>query len=159
MGSGRVDLEQAVVQSAAFRAEAVGTITLAAVLTNSTIQIPVSISLSRPIAEKLNLVPTNTPTNAAYAKLPNFFTERGTIGEPQADINKGALAGLVLQSMTSGVPAAGSKVSGVLQGLGGLFGGGTPSTANPPPDAATNQPASKQELIGNLLNNILKPRK
>ncbi len=159
MGSGRVDLEQAVVQSAAFRAEAAGTITLAAVLTNSTIQIPVSISLSRPIAEKLNLVPANTPTNAAYAKLPDFFTERGTIGEPQADINKGALAGLVLQSITSGVPAAGSKVSGVLQGLGGLLGGGVPSTENPPPNAATNQPASKQELIGNLLNNLLKPRK
>ena len=63
------------------------------------------------------------------------------------------------QSITSGVPAAGSKVSGVLQGLGGLLGGGVPSTENPPPNAATNQPASKQELIGNLLNNLLKPRK
>src|SRR6185295_16987953 len=42
VGSGQADLQQAVVQSAAFRADATGKILLNEVLTNSTINIPVS---------------------------------------------------------------------------------------------------------------------
>src|SRR5260370_15732801 len=68
-GSGRVDLQQAVVQSPAFRADAKGTITLAEVLTNSLLQIPVSISLARALEEKVGLVTAKTPTNAAYVPL------------------------------------------------------------------------------------------
>ncbi len=46
-GDGRINLQLAVVQSAAFEADATGTIALAPVLTNSTINIPVTILLSR----------------------------------------------------------------------------------------------------------------
>ena len=74
IGSGRVDLQQAVVQSAAFQASAQGVITLAAILTNSPVEIPVSLYLKRSLAAQINLVPANTPTNATYAKLPDFFT-------------------------------------------------------------------------------------
>src|SRR5262249_20363172 len=81
IGSGQVQLQQAMVQSSAFEADATGTIALTPILTNSAIQIPVGISLSRSIAERINLVPADAPTNAAYVKLPDFLTMRGTVGQ------------------------------------------------------------------------------
>ena len=35
-------------------------------------------------------MPSDTPTNAAYAKLPDYVTIKGTIGELKSDINKPA---------------------------------------------------------------------
>ena len=142
-GSGSVDLKQAAVQSAAFEADATGTITLAAVLTNSAIQIPVTVSLSQPIAQRLNLA--NTDTNTTYVKLPAFLTMRGTVGEPKADINKVALAGTVLKSVTGFVPAGEHTASGF---LGNLL--GTKSTGT------TNAPATNQSPIKSLFKGFFK---
>jgi hypothetical protein len=171
-GSGRVDLQNALVQSPTFQAQATGTITLAAVLTNSPIQIPVSVYLDRSVAQRINLA-GNTPTNAVYAKLPDFLTMTGTLGNSKADINKVALATAVLQGMGgksgqaggalqglssllsggtnapsgTGTNAAGSKASEVLQGLGGLLGNSAP--------AATNAPATNKPSVNNLLKGFL----
>ena len=153
IGSGQVQLQKAMVQSSAFEADASGTITLAPVLTNSPIQIPVSVSLSRSIAERVNLVPANSPTNSAYVKLPDFLTMRGTIGQPKSDINKVALAGTVFRGLSGIIPNTG-KGGNLMQGLGGLLGGGTPSTPN------TNAPpATNQSPVNNLLNQFFKPKK
>jgi hypothetical protein len=155
-GAGGVDLQSALVRSAAFEAEAHGNIRLAPKLTNSTIEIPVAISLARPIAEKINLVPPNTPTNAAYARLPDFLTMKGTLGTPKEDINKVALAGVTLKGISSVVPA-GSKAGQVLGGIGGILGArATPST-NAPSGANTNQPG--QSPVNELLDLFKKPKK
>jgi len=98
-GDGRINLQLAVVQSAAFEADATGTIALAPVLTNSTINIPVTILLSRSIAGQLNLATANTSAAGAYVPLPQFFTMTGTLGEPDKKINKVALVGLTVQSV------------------------------------------------------------
>jgi hypothetical protein len=156
VGSGQVQLQQAMVQSSAFEADATGTITLAPILTNSLIQIPVSVSLSRSIAERINLVPANSPTNVAYVKLPDFLTMRGTIGQPKSDINKVALAGTVFRGISSLVPSNG-KTGNLIQGLGGLFGGGTSPAGNT--NAPPKQPATNQSPVDNLLNQFLKPKK
>src|SRR5207249_3909945 len=87
-GSGKVELQQAVVQSPAFRADATGSITLAEVMTNSPINIPIAVSLSRPLAQRMNLVPGDTPPGAAYAKLPDFLLIGGTLGKPAPDKKK-----------------------------------------------------------------------
>jgi hypothetical protein len=166
-GSGKVNLQQAVVQSSAFKAEANGTITLAAVLTNSAIQIPVSVSLSQPIARKVNLA--SADTNAAYAKLPDFLVETGTVGEPKAQINKMVLVSLAAKGFGGAIPglsgvlggkSSGSNTStnssGLLQGLGGLLGGNPQANTNTPPkqqQPATNPPAAP---LNNLLNNLFK---
>lgn len=142
-GSGSVNLKQATVQSAAFEADATGTITLAAVLTNSAIQIPVTVSLSQPIAQRLNLA--NTDTNTTYVKMPAFLTMRGTVGQPKPDINKLALAGMVGKSLTGFIPAAGQTASGF---LGNLL--GTKSTGT------TNAPATNQSPIKSLLKGFFK---
>ena len=182
-GAGRVDLQEAVIQSAAFRADATGTVTLAPVLTNSTIRMPVGVSLSQPIAQRLNLVPAGTPTNAPYAKLPDFLMLTGTVGNPEKQIDKMALLTLAAKGIGGSIPGVGgtagnvvqglsgllggkpagstnapnattNKQGGVLQGLGGILGGNAPATTSAP----TNQPATNQAPRKNLLNDLLSPK-
>jgi uncharacterized protein involved in outer membrane biogenesis len=152
-GAGKVGLQQAVVQSSAFRAEASGTVTLAPILTNSAIEIPVSVYLSRPISQKLNLITVNTPTNAQYVKLPDFLTMKGTAGKPEPVINKLALGSVALQSIGTAIPSGG-KTGNLIQGIQGLLGGQSTGTATNAPPASTNQ-----SPVGNLLNQFLKPKK
>jgi hypothetical protein len=96
--NGVINLQSAVVQSDAFEADALGTITLSSVLTNSSINIPVTVSLSRSIAGQLNLAAASSSTGT-YVTLPQFLTMKRTLGNPKADINKMALAGLTVQSL------------------------------------------------------------
>jgi hypothetical protein len=175
-GSGRVNLQKALVQSPAFEAQASGTITLAEVLTNSPLQIPVSVSLERSVAQRINLA-GNTPTNAIYAKLPDFLTVKGTLGNSKADVNKLALTSAVLQGVggkagqvggalqglssllsgrtnapaTTGTNEPGGKTGGLLQGLGGLLG---PTTST-----ATNAPASNAAPVDTLIKGLFRPKK
>jgi hypothetical protein len=154
IAAGKVNLQSAVVESPAFRAEAAGTVTLAEVLTNSTIQIPVTIALSQSIAQRVNLVAANSPTNAAYSKLPDFLTMTGTVGKPDEKINKVALGSLAAQGILGAIPGGGGKTGDLIRGLGGLLPGATPAGTNAAP--TTNSPA---RAIGNLLDGFLKPRK
>jgi hypothetical protein len=157
IGGGNVQLQQTMVQSAAFQADATGTVRLEDVLTNSVINIPVAISLSREIAQRYNLVPPNTPTKAAYVRLPDFLTLTGTVGNPDTKKDKVALVGLAAKAVGS-LPIGGQAGS-ILQGVGGLLGGtGTqPPATNAP--GVTNAPAKDQNPVGNLLNQFLKPKK
>jgi uncharacterized protein involved in outer membrane biogenesis len=144
IGSGVVNLTQSMVRSPAFQAEASGTVTLDPVLTNSVVQIPVKISLSQPIAKKLNLTQT-TATNAVYYALPDFVTLRGTVGQIKPDINKGALGGLALKTVTGAIPSAGQSTLGT---VGNLLGIKSSGQTNQP--AATNQSPVKSLLKGFL---------
>ena len=184
IGSGRVDLQQAVVQSAAFQATAQGVITLAAIPTNSLVEIPVSLYLNRSTAARMSLVPPNTPTNATYAKLPDFLTVKGTLGKPQPIINKLALLGTALTGIGGGVQGAGgilqevgglltgksrggtnaaggagagastNGVNNLLQGLGGLLQNNRTGA-----NAQTNQPATNQSPVNSLIDGLFGPKK
>jgi hypothetical protein len=155
-----VNLQQATVTSPAFQADATGTITLAAVLTNSTLNIPVKVALSRPVADRMNLVPSDTPTNAAYALLPDFLTVSGTMGVPKEQVNKIALLSVAAKGLGGSIPKLGGNAGNLIQGLlggstnaggtnapsqtgnllRGLLGGGKPTSTNTP---ATNQSPAK----------------
>lgn len=152
MGNGQVTLKQAQVRSSAFQANATGAIALADVLTNSTLQIPVTIALSRPLADKLNLA-AKTPTNVAYVKLPDFLTMRGTLGQPKSDVNKKVLAATAAGTITGAIPGAG-KVGSTIKGI---FGGSAPTpTGRNAPGTGTNQPPANQKSDGGFLNKLLK---
>jgi hypothetical protein len=113
-GDGRIDLTSASVQSTAFKADGQGGIALAQVLTNSTINIPIAVSVSQPIAKQLNLTPAsnnNTSANAAYVPLPQFLAMKGTIGNPKADINKVALGGMTVKSLGGGILGTNTNVA------------------------------------------------
>ena len=102
-GNGRIDLQQATVQSTAFEADAPGNILLAPVLTNSTINFPVTVSVSQSIAQQLNLAASNTNAGSTYVPLPQFLTLTGTLGDPKTQIKKSALIGLTVKSIGNGL--------------------------------------------------------
>ncbi|MBI3850939.1 MAG: AsmA family protein [Verrucomicrobia bacterium] len=139
--NGRVDVQEAVVRSDAFEAKAHGDITLAPVLTNSTLKMPVSISLNRALGDKIGLVNANAPTNQVYFPMPDFLTMQGTIGNPDPQRNYAALAGLAAKAV--GGALTGSKAGGILSGVGGLLTGEGLTNTN---KASTNQPSLLDSL-------------
>jgi hypothetical protein len=162
-GKGVVSLQDAVVRSAAFQAEAKGVIALASVLTNSTLQIPVKISLSRSLADRAGLLPAGTPTNTAYASLPDFLKLQGTLGNPKTDVNKLVLVELAARTGVGVASQIGNGTGGqagkVLGTVGALLNGTPPapttnSSAVPPP----KPPPARQSPANNLLNQLLKPK-
>jgi hypothetical protein len=172
ISNGVVNLEHLGVESGAFYAESSGPIALADVLTNSTLNLPMDLSILHALAEKSGLVPSGTPTNARYAKLPRFVTIKGTVGAPEADINKLALAGMLARGAASfglgnanvekSLGAVGDLLSGnkgtnssgtnspaanLLQGVTGLL-GGKQSTTNDAATADTNTDKASSVLQG-----------
>jgi uncharacterized protein involved in outer membrane biogenesis len=160
-GSGQVDLQQALVQSPAFLTQVTGSIKLAPVLTNSTINLPVSIWLEQGVAQRLKL---NGAAEGGYTKLPDFLTMVGTIGNPQRSYNRAALISTVAGSVLQGLGGKNSQIGSALQGLGGVLGG---NKSAPPPNqpgtqssgSNTNKPATNQSPVGNILNQLLGPKK
>lgn len=114
IGAGKVNLQKAFVESPVFQAEANGVVTLMDVLTNSTLNIPLHIALQRGLAEKINLVPTDTPTNAAFAKLPDYVTVKGTLGKPEPLYNKTALLATVAKSLTGVIPGVNTNITSII---------------------------------------------
>jgi len=152
-GAGRADLEHALVQSPAFQVQTQGAVQWAAILTNSPIDFPVALALRQSLAEKIGQVPEGTPTNLAYVNLPDFLTIKGTLGNPERKYNLVALARMGSKMATgilgeSGL-AAGEKVTGVLEKVGGVL-GGRPAGAN------TNAPAAQPSVQG-ILDKLLPP--
>lgn len=139
MAQGTITLTNFSTLSQAFVAQGQGTIRIADVLTNSTLQIPLTISLRRSLAEKARLIPQNAPTNTPYVTLPSFATITGTLGNPKTDVNEVALAGLLLRT-AGNIPQIDEKAGNILQGLGNILSGQRPpagtndtQTTNPPP--------------------------
>ena len=160
-GDGKVELRQATVRSSVFQADATGTITLAKEFTNSAIQLPISISLARPIAERIGFLPDNTPTNAAYVKFPDFYSESGTLARPTPHINPAPLGVEELQklgfkipglSVTNGVAGTNGVIDNVLQGLDGVFQGGAHTNR-----VNTNQPPTNKPPANSLIDRLLAP--
>jgi len=148
VGGGKVLLQSTEVRSAAFQALAAGQIVLEANLTNSTIAIPVQVTLNRSLASQINLVSASTPTNAVYVALPDFLKLEGTIGKPQAKIDKLALVELAAKTgggVLKGIGGAGGEKAGsALNAIGGLFGGSKSTTTN-------STPATNTSPVGGLL--------
>lgn len=168
MGSGKIEISQLLIQSPAFQAQAPGTITLAAVLTNSTLNIPASVALERSVAQKCYLATAND-TNA-YSQLPPFLTVTGTVGNPQKHLETTALLKFALQQATSQGAAGKGSTGQILQGVSGLFGSSTNSSGTNTTSKAgsilnnflggssssTNSATNNQAPVKNLLKGFLK---
>ena len=146
-GDGKISLKKVIVESEAFMASVAGDIPIDKVLTNSPLNLPVDLSLRRSLAQKSNLLPANTPEDARYASLPRFVTLKGTIGDPQPDQNKAAIAGLLARGVGGLV---GGRAGEVLNQIGGIATGGGSSTNA----SATNASPAANLLqgLGGLLN-------
>ncbi|MDB6123027.1 MAG: hypothetical protein JWQ71_2020, partial [Pedosphaera sp.] len=149
MGEGNINLNQFRIVSDTLSAQSQGVIPIATVLTNSPINNwPVEISLKRSLAQKARVVPADAPTNTAYVTLPTFVTVKGTIGDPNPQINKVVIAQMIAQATGASkiIEKEAGKYINQVPGLGGLLGG----------KSGTNQPASTNKpSAGNVLGNIL----
>lgn len=124
IGQGRVNLLQAGAESAIFRANAVGAITLGNPIPDSRYNdIPLEIALERGAAIKARLASSSTPTNQTYVILPNFVTLAGTLGKQDIQIKKTVIAGLIGKSVIGFVPQAGEAAGGALKSVAGFLTG------------------------------------
>jgi hypothetical protein len=129
-GNGVIKFQQSEVRSSAFSAGSAGEIALASVLDNSKIKLPVNVSLSRKLANKIGF--SVTDTNLAYVEMPAFLRMEGTIGKPERKIDYTVLAGIAAKAVKG--PAG-----NFLQSITGQK---TPTGTNQTPSSATNQPTS-----------------
>lgn len=159
-GAGKITVQPAVVQSAAFRVQLAGDLTIAPVLTNSVLHFPVNIALGRRYADKIGLVNASTPTNEVYLALPDFLTLKNTVGNPKPEISKLGIAAVVAKT-GGGIAkqlglATGDQGKSVFNAVGGLLGGN--SATNAPPEG-TNNAAPPQNPVGGLIDLFKKPKK
>lgn len=141
-GQGIVRLANAKVSSPAFLAEAGGQIELADVLTNSTLNLPVAISI---------------PKEAKMDRLPDFLTIKGTVGKPESAIDKLALI-QVAARLPGGLGDAASKglnqlggavekaTGGLVPNVGGLLTGQKATNS-----ASTNKAGGLGGVLGGIL--------
>ena len=158
---GKIHLEQAEIRSSAFQALANGDIGIEPTLTNSTLNLPVNIMLSRSLGGRVGLA--GTDTNAPYVALPHLLTVKGTVGDPKADPNLIAIGGLAAKAGAGVAKQFGGKTGGQIGGLlDAVLGGKTapaPGAAtNATRATATNTPAATNRAI-DLLDLFKKPKK
>ena len=109
IGNGSVDIQDFIVQSPAFQATATGAITLDDSLTNSALNIPIDISLSKNLAKNVKL--TGVDPNAKYTPLPQFVSVGGTVGAHKVNLDRGKLLAVGIQAAPAAVlNAAGGAV-------------------------------------------------
>jgi hypothetical protein len=168
LGNGQINLRKGEIVSPLFKADTAGIIPIANVLMDSPLnKLPVDFYLSRSLAQKLSMMPANTPADAAYVLLPRFGKLTGTLGKPEVD--KVALTtGLGTTALNKIAPKVGGTAGTILQGVGGLLGGQTqqPATTNAPSSGVTNPtpaptaPATNNSVKAvNDIINIFKKKK
>ena len=153
LGNGGVALKTARVQSAALRIDARGGLRFAPQLTNSPLNIPVSIALSRKIAEKAVLLDASTPADAAYAPLPEFLTIKGTLGNPSPATDKLALAAMGAKTLGRAAAGLGGNLGGKVAGAAAVLGNLLGNPTAPATNAAGAKPAAPANT--NVVNPLL----
>jgi hypothetical protein len=115
IGHGMANIENFILQSASFQATAKGTVTIDQVLTNSALNIPVGIALSKNLIRNFKV--SGGDPNAKYTPLPEFVTIKGTVGAHETEIKKGKLLALAAQA---GFAAPKNLVDGAIGAAAGL---------------------------------------
>ena len=144
ISNGTINLPVTTAESSVFRAGLSGTITMVEILTNSTLnRLPVDLALSRNVAERARMAPSDLATNVQFVTLPQFVSIGGTVGEPKPQIDSVAVGRILAGTIGTFV---GGDAGKILRGLGNLGqGGGTNQTG-------TN--ATSTNAVGNLLQNL-----
>ena len=143
--NGLVQIASAKVASPAFLAETHGTVTLADVLPNSTLNLPVSVSV---------------PKAGQYDRLPDFLTIKGTLAKPEPSYDPLAIPGILTRlpaglgsAVGSGLNRLGDSVNkatgGAASAVGAFLG-----TANSNAGANTNGAAKSGGGLGGLINSL-----
>lgn len=156
IGQGTIELRDFSLANSTIIVGSRGRIPMADVLMASPLDLPVEISLSAPLAQRLQMVSAAAP-GATHVKLPDFVLVRGTLENPQTRLNTKAITGTALQRVGKEV---GGDAGALLQGVGQLLGGGAKAVTNAPAaPPATPAPAPRTNApINNLINDLFRPR-
>ena len=151
VSGGRLQLEQASLQSPALIASGTGELTLAPALSNSVVRLAPQIQVSRALAQKVAILfPDGVPTNAPYVALPAYFSIEGPMFKPAKVLNSKVLGDLALTYLRG---AAGKSGNSLLQQASGLLGGARGGAASG--GTGTNAPAAKSGAGGSALTGAL----
>ena len=159
-GNGQLELRQFTAHSFAFIGESHGVVPITDAITNAPLALPLGISLPNSVARKF-LLPSALASEP-YSKLPAFVKVKGTLGNPEVEIDKFKLGELALMSTAGGgagravesvkdigkgavtaVKEIGKDAGKAIGELGNLFGGKPATGTNAPPAGAveTNKPS------------------
>jgi hypothetical protein len=145
--NGTAYLRRTFLESPAFQANVPGTVTLNAIMTNSTLnKLPVQLSLRRSIAEMARLEPKGggqTP----YVDLPSFVSIEGTVGKPKYNLNEKAVFQLIAKAASGFLKG---DAGNLLKGLGN-FGASSSTNTSGTNATSTNAVGNAIKGLGNLL--------
>jgi len=154
-GNGVINLDQLDVMSPRFLSRNNGKIILNDILTNSTIDIPITLEIERSLVQKLGLQANNTNR---YVLLPQFAKITGTIGSYKTKVDEFALSKLILKSVTGVPERAGAGALNIITNIGSSLKNLQLSTnLLSHTNILTNPPAQKNPL-GNLFNLLQNPK-
>jgi hypothetical protein len=155
IGQGNIELRDFTLANSTIIVGSRGRIPMADVLMASPLDLPVEISLSVPLAQRLQIA--SAAPGATHVKLPDFVVVRGTLENPQTRLNTKAITGTALQRVGKEV---GGEAGALLQGVGNLLGGGAKPVTNAPAKPAPPSPAptNTNAPINNLINDLFRPK-
>lgn len=146
---GRIELEQAVVQSPAFQMQGRGHVKIAPAPGESQVDFPVRFALHQAVAEKIKLAEASAPDTPTFVNLGELLSLQGSLQNPERKFNREVVLQLAKPWLTRAAGAS-PLVERVLDSLK-QFEGGTPAT----PDASATNAPPKTRLL-DLLPRFLK---
>lgn len=114
--------------------------------------IQIQIGVSTNIATRARIYRENRVEDD-WVMLPPFFQIQGTLGEPDLDVKKRVITGLILSGITDHNQVGGDDTQQLLQGLGALLTGEplpptpTPKPGEDPPESPPDEKPGKTERI------------
>ncbi len=105
--------------------------------------------MSAPIIQRFPILASSSATTNAggYVKMPDFYVEKGTFGNPKPSLSAVAFGKDLIQRIIPGLGGGTNGSGNLLQGVGNILQGVT---------GKTNQSSTNQPSGDNLLNRLLK---
>ncbi|MCC5845132.1 MAG: hypothetical protein JJU05_12860 [Verrucomicrobia bacterium] len=143
--TGQLLLETLNVENELLRIQAAGTVDLDDDLEASRIRnIPVQIALETNLARRVRLYREDRLRDDRIA-LPSFVQIRGTLGDPDIDIRRSVLTGLLVGGVTESGLLRDERAREILGGIGGILSGEGPRPTPTPAPTPTPTPAPGPE--------------
>lgn len=145
VGDGQLDVETFRVVNDSFRVSSAGRVSLADEIEDSRIRdIPVVMAVNTNIAKRARVYRPERVRDDML-ELPPFIRVRGTLGEPDIDVQRRVITGLIAGGVVD-AGVGGERTQRVLDGIGGILTGEGPRrptpTPSPTPSAAEPTPAA-----------------
>lgn len=160
IAAGRLSLEDFTLVNPELHLSSKGVVELAAEVPSSEInRMPVVFGVSTNLAKRLKIHRVDR-VEEDRVFLPSFVSVDGTLGNPEIDVDKSVLAGLILSGVTERNDLGSERANEILRGLGGLLSGEappptpTPEPGPAPPPGATPTPTPKPSDTERVLQGL-----